>query len=162
MKIRVVLISALMVSAAVGWALAYNIDTFTYEEMVAKSDLVVIARPTESRDTGERKIDRNVKPVVPVAGVVTECDALYVLKGPKLKQFKLHHFREVSPRSSKTAQGIERIVIGPQIGIAFDQSKGSHHYLMFLIRDADGRYVPFDGQTDVEGMSIQELWGAGD
>lgn len=161
MKVRVVLISALMISAAIRWALAYNIDTFTYEEMVAKSDLVVIARPTESRDTGERNIDRNVKPGVPVAGVVTECDALYVLKGPKLKRFKLHHFREVNP-PPKVAHRVEDVVMGPQIGIAFDQSKGSHHYLMFLIREANGRYAPFDGQTDVEGMSVQELWGAGD
>jgi hypothetical protein len=130
--------------------------------MVAKSDLVAIARPTESRDTGERKIDRNVKPAVSVAGVVTECDALYVLKGPKLKQFTLHHFREVNPRPPKAAHGLEKIVMGPQIGIAFDQSKGSHHYLMFLIREADGRYAPFDGQTDVVGISVQELWGAGD
>jgi hypothetical protein len=159
MKGRVSLIGALMITAAIRWVSAYNIDSFTYEEMVAKSDLVVIARPSESRDTGEREIDRNVKPAVAVVGVVTECNVLYVLKGPKLKQFKLHHFREVNPRPPKGAQGIEKIVMGPQIGIAFDQSKVSHCYLMFLLHEADGRYAPFDGHTDVEGLSIQEVMG---
>ena len=157
MKTRIALISALMISALARWAFAYNIDSFTYAEMFAKSDLVVIARPSESRDTGERKLDRNVKPAVRVAGVVTECDALYVLKGPKLKQFKLYHFREVSP--PKAAHRIEDVVIGPQIGISFDQSKGSKRYLMFLVREHDGRYAPFGGQTDVEAISIQQIWG---
>ena len=70
---------------------AYLLPSFTYEEMFAKSDLVVITRPFRSRDTGERKMDRDVNPPVPVAEVITECQALYVLKGPKLKKFKFHH-----------------------------------------------------------------------
>ena len=154
MKMRVATICVAVLSAAASCVFAYNIDSLSYEEMVAKSDLVVIARPSESRDTGERKLDRNVNPAVPVAGVVTECDALYVLKGPKLKKFKLHHFRDVS-RSDPN-----HVIVGGRIGIAFDQSKGSKRYLMFLVRESGGRYAPFDGHTDVEGLSIQQLWGA--
>ena len=153
MKARVLVTSAVAFSAAASWCLAYNIDSFTYEEMFAKSDLVVIARPSESRDTRERTLDRNVKPPVAVAGVVTRCDALYVLKGPKLKEFALHHFRDVSHRDPNY------MIVGGRIGIAFDQSKGTRCYLMFLVRESNGRYAPFDGQTDVEGLSIQEISG---
>ena len=156
MKKPVIIASAIALSAA-AWTFAYNIDSFTYEEMVAKSDLVVIAEPVESRGTGERHVDPNVKPAITVTGVVTTCRALYVLKGSKNKEFKLHHFREVD--RDKAAKDISEVIMGPQIGIAFDQSKGSKRYLMFLIREAGGRYAPFDGQTDVEGLSIQELWG---
>src|ERR1700730_9848821 len=94
MKKPVAIASTIALSAG-SWAFAYNIDSFTYAEMVAKSDLVVIAEPIESRDTGERHVDPNVRPAITVAGVVTTCRALYVLKGSKNKEFKLHHFREV-------------------------------------------------------------------
>jgi hypothetical protein len=138
---------------------AFNIPTYSYEEMVAKSDLVVIAKPTASHDTGERKLDRSVVIAGPgrsvnprVAGVITECDALYVLKGPKLKKFKLHHYRDVSPPYK------EPVMNSYPIGIQFDPSKG-RRYLMFLVREPGGRFAPFAEQTVVENLSVQEISG---
>ena len=146
------LVAVVLLSAAASSLSAYLLPSFTYEDMFAESDLVVIARPVSSRDTGERKLDRNVNPPVPVAGVITECQALYMLKGPKLKKFKFHHYRDASRRAPNV------VVIGGPTGISFDIPK-NHRYLMFLVHEADGRYAPFDGHTDVEGLSIQEVMG---
>jgi hypothetical protein len=138
---------------------AFNIPTYSYEEMFAKSDLVVIAKPVTSHDTGERRLDRSVAITGPsgsshprVAGVITECDALYVVKGPKLKNFKLHHYRDVSPPSK------EPVMNNYPIGIQFDPSKG-RRYLMFLVHEASGRFAPFADQTVVENLSVQEING---
>ena len=62
------LVAVVLLSAAASSLSAYLLPSFTYEDMFAESDLVVIARPVSSRDTGERKLDRNVNPPVPVAG----------------------------------------------------------------------------------------------
>jgi hypothetical protein len=148
MKTLGVIIAAFMITAS---APAYLLPSFAYEDMFAKSDLVVIARPNRSRDTGKRTLDRNVKPAVPVAEAITDCQALYVLKGPKLKQFKLHHYRDLTDPN--------RVVIGGPTGISFDIPK-NHRYLMFLVREANGRFVPFAGQTDVVDISVQEISSA--
>ena len=129
---------------------AYTLPSYTYEDMFAQSDLVVIARPARSRDTGQRTTDRNVKPPVPVAEVITECQALYVLKGPKLKRFKLHHYRDLTDPN--------RVVEGGPTEITFDIPK-NHTYLMFLVREAGGRFAPFAGQTDVIDISVQGISG---
>jgi hypothetical protein len=151
-KLLVGLIAALLLGGVASFISAFTIPTYSYEEMFAQSDLVVIGRPFESRDTGERKIAEQVKPDVPIAGVMTDCQALYVLKGPKLKQFKLHHFRDVSPSDPNV------VVVGGPVGISFDPSK-NHRYLMFLVRENNDRFAPFAGQTMVEGISIQEING---
>ena len=114
MKKLVALISVAAVSTATSVS-AYTLPSYAYEDMFKMSDLVVIARPAASRDTGERHLDRHVNPPVPVAGVVTDCNALYVLKGPKLKKFKLHHFRDLTDPN--------RVVIGGPTGISFDIPK---------------------------------------
>lgn len=149
MKTLVTLISVAAVSTATSVS-AYTLPSYAYEDMFKVSDLVVIARPAASRDTGERHLDRHVSPPAPVAGVVTDCNALYVLKVPKLKKFKLHHFRDLTDPN--------RVVVGGPTGISFDIPK-NHRYLMFLARTAGGRFVPFAGQTDVVDISVQEIFG---
>jgi hypothetical protein len=147
MKTLAVIFAALVLTAS---APAYLLPSFAYEDMFAQSDLVVIVRPIRSRDTGKRTMDRNVKPAVPVAEVITDCQALYVLKGPKVKQFKLHHYRDLTDPN--------RVVMGGPTGISFDIPK-NHRYLMFLVREAGGRFAPFAGQTDVVDISVQEISG---
>src|SRR5262249_41980573 len=150
MKTHLTLVTAALLSF-VGSLSAYTLPSYSYEDMFKESDLVVIARPVSSRDTGERHLDRHVSPPVPVAGVTTECSALYVLKGPRLKKFKLHHFRDLTDP--------KRVVIGGPTGISFDIPK-NNSFLMFLVRDAGGRFVPFAGQTDVVDISVQAISGA--
>ena len=154
-KLLVGLATAALFGEGASFILAFNIPTYSYEEMFAQSDLVVIAEPIASRDTGERKVAEQVSPDVPVAGVITECKALYVLKGRKIKEFKLHHFRDISRPKPNV------VVLGGPIGISFDLSKHHlyHRYLMFLVRDGNNRFAPFAGQTMVEDISIQEIKG---
>ena len=132
-------------------ALARGIDTWSYEEMFAKSDFVVIARPmTATRNTSERTKFNAVKPPIPMIGVVTDFQSLYVLKGPKQSRFTLHHYREA-----------------PSVGIwidgfmlaEFNPKKGRKAFLLFLVRERDGRFAPAAGQTDPLHVSIQELDG---
>src|ERR1051325_2153089 len=85
MKTLLALITVAVVNF-VGSLSAYTLPSYSYEDMFKESDLVVIARPVSSRDTGERHLDRHVTPPVPVAGVTTECSALYVLKGPRCRR----------------------------------------------------------------------------
>src|SRR5205823_6463447 len=120
MKTVVAVMAAAVFSAAASALFPYTLPSYAYEDMFKQSDLVVIARPIASRDTGERKLDRNVKPPVPVAEAITECHALYVLKGPKLKKFKLHHYRDLTDPN--------RVVEGGPTGISFDIPK-NHRYL---------------------------------
>ena len=150
-----VLVGVITVVLLAEGALAFNVPTYSYEEMFAQSDLVVIAEPVTSRDTGERKVADQVSPDIPVAGVITHCKALYVLKGRKVKEFKLHHFRDISRAKPNV------VVIGGPIGISFDLSKHHlyHRYLMFLVREGNSRFAPFAGQTMVEYISIQEIKG---
>jgi len=150
MKTVLGLITAALVSAVTPSIWSYTLPSYSYEDMFKQSDLVVIARPVTSRDTGERQLDRHVNPPVPVVSVTTECDALYVLKGPKREKFKLHHFRDLTDP--------KRVVVGGPTGISFDLHKNKR-YLMFLVREPNGSFAPFAGQTDVVDISIQEIVG---
>ncbi len=152
-KLLVSIVLALLLGGVACFISAFNIPTYSYDEMFAQSDLVVSARPIESHDTGERKAAEQVEPSVPVAGVITDCHALYVLKGPKLSEFKLHHFRDVSRPDPNV------VVIGGPIGISFDRLEERNRYLMFLVREKNDQFAPFAGQTMVQGISVQKVDG---
>jgi hypothetical protein len=64
-----------------------------------------------------------------------------VLKGDQaLQQFTLHHYRETG--------GALATVNGPMLVSFADPSDGKnlYSYLMFLVREADGRYAPTGGR----------------
>ena len=123
-----------------------------YQELLEKSDLVVIATPTATNDTKEHI---NLPDFVgqPVIGVETRFDVAAVLKGDKsLKGFFLHHYRP------------DRVMVpnGPTfVSFAPAESPASIHrtYILFLLRQADGHYAPAVGQADPE-LGIKELGGA--
>jgi hypothetical protein len=141
----------LAITLMCGNASARGIDTWSYAEMFAKSDFVVIARPvTATRDTRERTAFRTVRPPAPVIGVVTDFESLYVLKGTKRPRFTLHHYREV-PSDTITVDGF--------LLAEFNPRKNQHPYLLFLIREPTGRFAPAASQTDPLHVSIQELSG---
>ena len=150
MKTLVTIIAGLVLSTSARFASAYLVPNLPYEKLFARSDLMVIARPVSSRDTSERTVIRDVNPPVPVVGVTTEFQVLFVFKGAKRQRFKLHHYRErVRPKV---------VVIGGLPGISFDPPKNKR-YLMFLVRESDGRFAPVLGQTHVVDISVQEVLG---
>lgn len=140
---------------------ARPIATINYQLQFDQSDLVVIATPTgKTADTSERSLilniyrqDRDGKQVpVESIGVETPFRIAVVLKGDKdLKQFTLHHYRETG--------GALATVNGPLLLSFADPSDGKnlHSYLMFLVREADGRYAPTGGQTDPAYHAIHAL-----
>jgi hypothetical protein len=101
---------------------------WTYEELFAKADFVVIAKPLgATQDTSERSELRDIHPPEPVIGLVTEFESLLVLKGEKTSKFKLHHYR-LKDTSVPWIGGFPQLV-------AFDPKKKSCSYLLFLVRE---------------------------
>lgn len=123
----------------------------SYQEMLAKSDLVVIANPTsKTTDTKEEAFLPNIwlqdkdgkQSKIKSIGVETVFAVSAVLKGnATVKRFTLHHYRE--------AGSGENQLNGP-ILVRFDPSDLSKRssYLLFLVREPDGRFAPVGGQTD--------------
>src|SRR6267142_5794981 len=105
---------------------------WTYEELFSKSDFVVIAEPiSATHDTDERTNLPELAPSTPAIGVVTDFQTVLVLKGQKQDRFVLHHYR--LPDSDVA------IINGPVL-VKFNP--GHHEYLLFLVRERDGRFAP--------------------
>ena len=136
------------------------VSVLNYQEILAKSDLVVIGNPiSTTSDTKEHSVLPNVwrqgtngeKSNIESIGVETVFAVCAVLKGDvALKQFTLHHYREAQIPSSE--------VNGPGL-VYFDSSRpvGRSSYLLFLIREPDGRYAPTGGQTDPDLGSVSSI-----
>jgi hypothetical protein len=161
MKTHVGIVASVMLALLVSHGFGYSITPWSYKDLFAKSDFVVIASPlTRPRDTSERITLQNISPPVPVIGVNTEFKTLLVLKGSKRQRFVLHHCRESrKPDPNKVILG------GPDL-LDFKGPKdssgsvfSSKRYLLFLVREADGRFAPVSGQQDLRGISVQELGG---
>ena len=128
----------------------------TFQEMFDKADLVVIATAVKTKDTTERKklIDIDVihttRPDLlqdEVIGVETEFDTRVTLKGSKdVRKFLLHHYRLAVEEEGGNGPNFVRI-----------PSQRHGDFLMFLIREKDGRYAPVTGQFDPAVLSVLEL-----
>jgi len=121
--------------------------------MFDKSDLVVIATVVSSKDTDERIRLPDYSPAVTVIGVITEFQTSIILKGMKdIKKFQLHHYRYRSEDDeSAVANTPELVKIKPGMRQGF---------LLFLVKELDGKYAPATGQTDPAILSVLELMGA--
>lgn len=129
---------------------------WSIQELLDKSDLVVIATPAATVDTNEQIDLPGIKQVtpdnktigIPAIGVETKFGIVGVLKGDKsLKEFTLHHYRE--KELSKTGiNGSSLLFFNPG-------EKGE--FLVFLVREADGRCAPTSGQTDPALYSVRSL-----
>jgi len=128
----------------------------SYKEMLAKSDLVVIANPiSKTTDTKEESFLPGIRQTekdgkqhrIGSIGVETVFAVLAVLKGnAAVKQVTLHHYREAQP-----SQGLNDPML-----VSFDPSDLSKRssYLLFLVREPDGRFAPTGGQTDPGMKSV--------
>jgi hypothetical protein len=125
------------------------VNSRNFRELDKKSDIIVVARPVSSKDTGEQINLPHISPDIPVLGVSSEFEVIYVLKGDdSLKQLVVHHYRLASDRRERAMAN------GPSL-VAFDPKK-STRYLLFLQREPDGRYAPFD-QVDPVATAILKL-----
>lgn len=139
----------LVVFAIPQFLIARIVYTWTYQEMFDKADLVVIARYVSTKDTRERTTLEDIEPPIQGIGLVSEFESRLVLKGPKdITKFRLHHYRIENPEL--IANGPRLVTIEP----------GRHPtFLLFLIKERDGRYAPVSGQTDPAAFSVVELTG---
>lgn len=135
-------------SAASAEARAINAQTFRELEKI--SDLIVVAKPVSTQDTDERTDLQGMTPAIPVIGLSTEFDVSLVVKGEaSLKKVVVHHYRLVDP---------DKLMInGP--GLAAFDLKETNRYLLFLHREADGRYAPYE-QIDPMVSSFLKLSGS--
>jgi hypothetical protein len=123
----------------------------TYQQMYDKADLVVIAKPLLSKDTKERTMLPGWE-YIHVLGVNTEFEIRLVLKGDqKVTKLVLHHY--------KVDDALEPLPIagGPTLA-RFDPNE-HNGYLLFLIKEPDGRYSPASGQVDPAAFSVLKLNG---
>jgi hypothetical protein len=147
MKPAMVLAAWLSIFVALDRVSARLMQDWTYQELFAKSDLVVIAKvSTSTRDTNEQNTVTDISPPEPVIGVTTEFESLLVLKGQKQDRFVLHHYRRKSS---------EPLVNGPML-VSFNPDD-HRTYLLFLLREHDGHFAPVAGQTDPGVFSVKEL-----
>ena len=148
MRIRIILLLLLTFNLP-GLLTARIIESWTYQEMFDKADLVVIARTVSTNDTDERSALLDLK----VIGVISEFKSLLVLKGSQnVTTFQLHHYRLQS-------ESDENVVNGPDL-VRITRPRQS--FLLFLIKEKDKRYAPVGGQTDPAGYSVLELQGWAD
>jgi hypothetical protein len=135
---------------------ARRTQALDYDTQNDKATIVVIATPTKIVETSELAALPNIATVHPDGtqeavmgkGVETSFKVLTVLKGERdIKQLVLHHYALASAPASR----------GPDL-VSF-KPEDKKRFLMFLQKEADGRYVAVCGQTD-PAYSIREIVGS--
>jgi hypothetical protein len=154
MRSPTVILAAVVLASAARPIEARAIQALTYQELFDRSALVVVASPIkQTTDTQEQYVMPGLTLLSPdgttvagdkCIGVETAFRISAVLKGDATaRELILHHYREVTPSSN-----------GP-IFVRFDPSLNS--YLLFLVREPDGRYAPAGGQVDPGFNAITKL-----
>ena len=134
-------------------ASARPVKLWSFQELTEQAELVIIARPSAVRDTGQK----TTLAAYPVISVETTFEVLAVLKGKKdTQRIALHHFRR--DRGPEQASGMPRAEINPP-GLVSFAPKEKRRYLLFLKREEDGRHSALTGQTDPVN-AVHELCGA--
>jgi hypothetical protein len=115
--------------------------------MFDKAELVVIARFVSTQATNEHAVLReNLPEPVDVIGVTSQFKTCLIIKGPKdIGEFQLHQY---TLRGAPVGNGPALVRVAP----------GRHPgFLLFLVKEPDGRYAPVTGQTDPAVLSVLEL-----
>ena len=142
------IITTLLLLAGAFLAPARLINSWSHQQLYDQADLVIIAKPISTQESGEKAVLPNISPDVYVDGLSTQFDIDVVMKGEKsLKKCVLHHFRLTNPK--------EIMKNAPNLA-SFDPRQ-HNCFLLFLHREADGRYAPVSGQTDPALSSVQKL-----
>jgi hypothetical protein len=150
--LRLLALVILFLPGFTGTIVARGVAMWSYQELIDKSDLVVLATPTATGYTKETIGIIGQQAI----GVETKFTIIAVFKGDKtLKNFTLHHYC--------TPDSITHVANGPDF-IAFEPVTNptlpQRTFILFLIKEADGRYAPVVGQTD-PGGAVKELSGVG-
>jgi hypothetical protein len=152
-SIGVFLLATACLLVSTDFVAARAVRIWSYQELLDKSDLVVIASPTATKDTREH-IELPGFDGQWVVGVETRFAVSAVLKGDQaLREFVFHHYHP-GPDGVIVPNGPTFVSFAvPKKPAVFPRT-----YILFLLREADGRYAPVVGQAD-PGMGTKELGG---
>ena len=128
---------------------------WSFEELTARAELVVIAEPGGTDDTGRRTEHLDVKPAVPVVEVATRFKVVALLKpdtratsvdtsGVRLKHYRIdwdEWRRRNPPQPGLPPPGLVNA------GSVLDFTRDAGPYLLFLKRGAGDWYEPLSGHT---------------
>ncbi len=128
---------------------------WTFPDLFAKADVVVIGRVTAIRDTGRVVPHPSLKPALPMVEMEADVAIELLLKGgaaapgtaPNLRSLVLKYYRRDIQgwTSPPTADGVR---LGGMLngGSTLKLEAGREPYVMFLKRDGE-RYEPLSGHT---------------
>jgi hypothetical protein len=148
-----IIVSLLVLATSTFLVEARFIASRTFRELEKQADIIVVARPISTKDTAEFTNLRNIAPDIPVVGLSTEFEVSMVLKGDSsLKKVVVHHYRLANPLPGN--------VWDAGFALASFDPNQPVRYLMFLQREADGRFAPSD-QNDPARTAMLKLDGPG-
>lgn len=117
-----------------------------FEALARNSNVIAIARVVASEGFDEETTLPGIAPQIPVVGIETKFLVTVPLRGELTNNLiTLHHYRKRNAKSYGN---------GPMLA-SFKADKFTH-YLLFLKREADGRYAPAAGQTDA-ALSLRRI-----
>jgi hypothetical protein len=130
---------ATLLLISIGIVGARPVQLLSYQELLDKSDLIVVAKPLSTQEAPEQVVAPDFWPG-PVVVLSTEFDVSIVVKGDKsLKRIVLRHYRFARPED-------EDPIDGPWL-VSFDPAE-KKSYVLFLKKEEDGRFSPINGQVD--------------
>jgi len=150
-------LAALALLASSSPASAFISGAADCNQLLAGSDVVVLARPvSQTRDTGEgADTDRRDQAEDPYVWVETTFQVIRVLQGHmRDATFVLHHLREPVPPPRKDGR-VPVLVDGPPL-VRFEPSGPDDKLqtVLFLVSEPDGRYAPYPDQVFAGDWSV--------
>jgi hypothetical protein len=128
---------------------------WSFGELTTKADLVVIAEPGGTEDTGRHSEHPDLKPGLPVVEMATAFKVLAVLKldtratSSDTSRVRLKHYRidwDEWRRRNPPEPGLPPVGL-VNAGSALDFSNDAGPYLLFLRRGSGDIYEPLSGHT---------------
>lgn len=139
---------------------------WTFGDLLTASDIVVIGKAVDVRDTGRRSTHRELRPGVPVIEMEADIHVLAVLKRPQMQEadvgrLVLHHYRlnlgewrrQHPAASGQPPSGLLNA------GEYLTLNSTEETYLFFLTRAGAGGWEPTTGHT-FPNQSVFALGGA--
>ncbi len=161
-------VSAATLLLAVTAVPARIIDSWPYDKLFEKADLVVIAQPLKTEAADDKPPEHHWS--YEFVGENTKLKVIHTLKGKvEGKEIQVLHFKFGKLKKGIDPDSLDAVVIidGPSL-VSFRTKAvlatvgeervvlGAPEYLLFLKKMKDGRYEPLSGHID-PGQSIREL-----
>ena len=133
----VVLVGWLFLQAGVAGLIAH---AWTFEELMSKSDLIVIAECLATRDAGIKTEFPDLRPRFPVVEMSSTFKVLSTLKGTPLRGILvLRYYRQDTDR-------LPGPILNAPLGLDFSRGPTTV-YLLFLARESADLFAPTSGHV---------------